>query len=568
MRTLCIALALCAACTGSIGQEGTGDRRGGSLADPDRLDPLAAGGTGGDNAAGPGAAEAPAPSTRFARLTHRQWQHTVTTLLGLPAADNYAGGLRDDPVQAGFIFDNQADALVVDQALWGGYQRAAAQLAADAVSDPVRLSALAPPNPDLDARRDAFIDDFGRRAHRRPLSDAERGDYRAIFELAPALYPELSAFDAGVRMTIEATLQSPYFLYRTELGTGAEDGVVPLDGYEVASRLSYLLWDDMPDSALFAEAEAGNLASPEGARAAAARMLDDPRAEAMVVRFHSQLLDTGKYGSINPSGNFYDVSPELPAHALEETERFVRDIVFGQDAGLDTLLTSRDTFVNAELAAIYGLGVTLDDDTWQQVSLDPAERAGILTQVGFLAANATTVNPDPIHRGKFIAERISCLHINAPPADIPALPDPAGRTNRQVVEDHTEDPASICATCHATLINPYGFPFESFDAVGAFRTTDLNMPIDTAASPYIDGQPTPVADAVALATALAASEDVHACYAKHWLEFAQGRLEHDNDAAALERLATDSLGGAGVQALLLELVQTRTFLARAPEVSP
>lgn len=562
MGKLCSVLALCllSACTGQIGA--VGDAHGGPL--DENGDPI---GDGDYDPADPAEAPPP-PSTRFARLSHPQWNHSVIDLLGLPQDADYTAGFPNDPTQSGFVFDNQGGTAVVDQALWGGYQRAAAQIAETVTTDTALLERLAPPDADLEARTTAFIADFGLHAHRRPLTDAQASDYRALFDLGSQLYPGVESFTAGVRLVIEATLQSPHFVYRPELSTEVRASSIPLDGYEVASRLSYLLWNTMPDDALLQAAADGTLQSPEGVRDQAARMLDDPRTEAMVVDFHLQLLDTQRYGTINPAPAFYSVSPELPDFALQETERFVREIVFGQRAGLTELLTSRDTFVNAELAAIYGLGLDLDDATWEKVSLDPTERAGLLTQVGFLAAHATNVNPDPIHRGKFIAERINCMHINAPPVNIPPLPDPAGRTNRQTIEDHTQNPDTVCATCHATIINPFGFPFESFDAVGAFRTTDMDMPVDTQSSPMIDGEATDVADAIELALALAGSDDVHACYARHWIEFAHGRPADDADEVVEQHLAAASLSGGGVQDLLLELVQTRAFLARAQEELP
>jgi len=558
------ALVCASGCSGVIGEDAEGAAGFGSV----NGDGTPGGaGVGAEAEVGP-LSELPAPATRFARLTHAQWNNTVRELFGLPDDMDFTTGLRGDPPVGGFVFDNPGGQLVVDQALWGGYQRAVAEIAIYA-TDPARLPSLVAAAGDDATRRDAFLADFGRRVHRRPLTDAELGEYRALFMAAPSLYEGLGGITAGVRLVIEAALQSPSFIYRVELSDTPDGEVIPLDGYEVASRLSYLLWNSMPDEALFAAADGGALLTVVGARDEALRMLEDPRAAEVVVGFHSQLLDAYRYDAITAAPEFM-LSPQLPAHATEETERFVRDIIFGGGQGLRALLTSTETFVNAELAAIYGLQGNFTDDEWQRVTLDGQQRAGVLTQVGFLAANATLRDPDPIHRGKFVAERLNCLHINAPPADIPPLPDPNGLTNRELIAQHTENPATVCATCHANVINPFGFPFESYDAVGSYRTLDRGQPVDTTASPLIDGEPTEVADALELAQAMADSPQVHDCYAKHWIEFAHGRPAADEDEGLRVRLAEQSIGeeGGDVRSLIVSLVETRAFLTRSLQEAP
>jgi hypothetical protein len=303
----------------------------------------------------------------------------------------------------------------------------------------------------------------------------------------------------------------------------------------------------------------------------AERLLNDARAEQMVAHFHEQLFETEKLEGIRPSESaFPDISSELGAYALQEHQRFVRDIVFERDGDYAELLTSNDTFVNADLAAIYGLSGTFDD-TFVPATLDAAERRGILTQVGFLAANATSTTPDPIHRGVFIARRIACLPLAAPPANIPPLPAPEGRTNREVIESHTEEPGTVCATCHRPIINPLGFPFESFDAVGAFRTEDNGQTVDTATSAAVgaNSDAVEVANALELADALAASVDVHSCYTKHWIEQLNGRAVTRADDAVRERLGGASARGeVSIRELIAALVTSPAFLTRSTEELP
>lgn len=512
--------------------------------------------------------DTPAPATRVARLTHTQWANTVEDLLGVPA-DTYLSGLRDDPQQSGFIFDNNADALSVDEALWSGYQRAAVAIAEAVTSDSALLDKILPPDTgDAVARARQLVVDLGLRAHRRPLTDAQITRYLALYDQGATYYSGMGDVEAGARLLIEAMLQSPYFLYRVEQSNQADGDVIPLDSYEVAARLSYLLWNTMPDDELFRAAAASELTLADEVETQADRMLQDPRAEEVVNSFHHQLLEVEKALAISPSPAFFpDVSSELGQHAVTENEMFVRS-VFEGNGGLTELLTSTSTFANDVLAEIYGLSGSFGS-SFQPVELDATQRKGIFGQVAFLAGNATSVNPDPIHRGVFLARHMSCIQIAAPPANVPPLPNPDNRTNRQLVSDHTENPTTVCAGCHATMINPYGFPFESFDALGAYRTTDNGMPVDTSSSPLIDRQPTMVADSVELADAMAASTDVHECYAKHWLEFAYGRLEADEDESLVTRLAQRSLDdGLSMRGLIVGLVKTEAFLTRSQQELP
>ena len=512
-------------------------------------------------------AELPAPSPRFYRLTHQQWENTVQDLFDLAEPSGQSELFRDDPKVAGYIFDNGASALEVDEALWTGYRLASAAVAEQVTSDPALLDALMPaPGPDEAARIDSFVRDFGTRAYRRPLSEDEVGILTGLFTDAPAYYPDVDDdFVAGIRHVVEAVLQSPFFLYRIERSETVVDDMIPLDDYEIASRLSYFLWNSMPDAALFDAAEAGGLHTAAEVAAEAERMLDDPRAAEMVVRFHQQLLEADKFSTISPSDNFFPDAPAaLPELAQTEHELFVRDVVFGNDGGLAELLTSTSTFVNDELAAVYGVEGVAGSD-FVEVSLDPAQRRGVFTQVGFLASNATSVDPDPIHRGVFIASRMLCLEIAAPPDGVPPLPalEP-DQTNRERVAAHTS--ASQCASCHNTLINPHGFVFEGYDAIGGWRTVDNGQPVDSSANVFVQFPSIAVSGAVEMLDAMAQSELVHACYARHWLEYTMGQNTTFDDEPAIERLGAESLANQqSIRELLVGLTTSPVFLNRAAQ---
>ncbi|MGB1274180.1 MAG: DUF1592 domain-containing protein, partial [Nannocystaceae bacterium] len=282
-----------------------------------------------ETTAGEDQAELPVPSPRFYRLTHKQWEHTVRDLFRLEQETGFSEQFRSDPKASGFIFNNNALSLEVDQALWSGYQRGAADVAELVTSDPLISADLFPPDEgDAAQRRETFVRDFGLRAFRRPPTEAEVQTLVGLFDGALELYPSLSdEFTAGARMVIETVLQSPMFLYRIELSSEIEGEVIPLNDWEVAQRLSYFLWDSMPDQALFDAASSGELTAPEQVEAQARRMLADTRAEEVIIDYHAQLLEVEKFLSIAPSEVFFPgISSELGAYAIEEHETFLREV--------------------------------------------------------------------------------------------------------------------------------------------------------------------------------------------------------------------------------------------------
>jgi hypothetical protein len=499
-------------------------------------------------------------ATRFARLTHAQWANTVRDLFEVNVADELEASLRPDPNPNGFLFDNYAASLSVDNAMWRDYQRVASEIAKQVASDPRRLAKLLPDaGGAASARARELIVDFGAKVHRRPLTAEQVQRYLEVFEAGPAAYPELGAAGAGVRLVLEAFLQSPHFLYRIEGHGPSHDGQIRLDAHDLASRLSYTLWNTLPDADIFARAASGELEDPAGLARVAASMLDDPRAEAMVLSFHSQLLERDRLKQAAPSpARFGELSENFTAHAARESDLFIKHHVLEQNHGYKELLSSSNGFVNRELASIYGVDGTFGDE-FTQVSFDPARRRGLLTQTAFLAAHATSLDPDPIHRGVFVARRLLCVPLRAP-GSLPPLPAAGGRTNRQTVEAHTETEGSGCAVCHKRTINPLGFPFESYDAIGRERALDNGLPVDPSSVATLDGEPVSVKDGVELAQRIAESPQAHACYARHWLEYAYGRPATARDGALISQLGAESVQGKlSIKGLILQLLAAPQF---------
>jgi uncharacterized protein DUF1592/uncharacterized protein DUF1588/uncharacterized protein DUF1595/uncharacterized protein DUF1587/uncharacterized protein DUF1585 len=523
---------------------------------------------GGSEPSEPSAGFAPAPAGRFARLTHAQWENTVRDLLRLDDVSGLSSTFPSDARTAGFLFDNHELSLEVDQVLSGAYASAAEALAARVSQDPAALARLLPPEVGSERERArAFVTQLGERAFRRPLDAGEVDTFSSLFELGKNAYDDASGFTAGARFVIEAFLRSPFFLYRVESSTAPVGATIPLSDYEVAQRLSYLFTGSMPDDALFEAARAGSLTRPRDVRLQAIRLLTTPGARRSIVSFHDQLLDFEKYETISPSPRVFPGLAETYADEVRtSSELFIQDLVVGRAGTFADLMTSTEAFVNDDLARVYGLDGQFGPD-FVKVELPADERRGFFNQLGFLAANATSVNPDPIHRGVFMATRVLCLGIAAPPDGVPPLPPIENGTNREIVENHTQS-SPVCQACHATLINPLGFPFENYDAAGAYRTSDNGEPVDASSRPTIDGEPRDIANSIELAEILSQSRQAHECFVSHLAEYTFGRERGRADGDLIEALTEASLGGAPILELLVRIAESPAFLTRSTEELP
>lgn len=499
------------------------------------------------------------------RLSHAQWENSVRDLLRLDAPSGLSAAFPMEAPAAGFLFDNPADALQVEQSLWGAYGPAAATLARTVASSSSRLARIAATTSgDAATRGRAFVSEFGQRAFRRPLSEDELASYLELYTEGLTAYDDAPGFPGGVRLVIETMLQSPYFLYRIETSTEVEDGRVLLSDWEIAQRLSYFLTNSMPDDELFAAARAGELVTSEGVERQLERLLAGPAARGALAHFHDQLLNLRAYAGVAPSPVLFpQVSSQFGSSLMASTQALLDDLVFARQQGFADLMTTTRAFVNAELAQVYGVSGEFGAGL-VAVELPADERRGLFTQAGFLAANATGIHPDPIHRGVFVAKRVLCRAIAAPPDNVTPLPPSGVGTNRQIVKEHTQSQAS-CASCHEQRINPYGFVFENYDAVGAFRTLDNNLPVDASATPMLDGAYVSVQNALEFATALAASREAHDCFARHLLEYALGRNATDADQPMISSLGQASLDGRSIVELVSTLALSPALLQRGPD---
>ncbi len=500
-------------------------------------------------------------STRFPRLSHSQWENTVQDLFHLDARSGLAASFSPDPTSR---FDTNTDLRKVGPNQWTDYQTAAETLASRIVDDPGQLARITPSNMPTDPteRARAFVAELGPRAFRRPLTTGEIDSYVALFQEGATLIGG-DAFTAGVELTLRAMLQSPHFLYRVEASTTMQNGRVLLNGYEMATRLSYALWNTMPSDALLTAAGNGELDSPAGVERWARMLLEDPRAEQTIVSFHDQLFRIAGYGQAEKDPTrFPTFTSDLESVLQQEALLYIGEVVVTRGGGIRELLTTPITFVNDQTASFYGLNGSYGS-TLQQVELDATQRAGILTQIGFLAKNGGLIQSDPIHRGVFINIDLLCAHLSPPQFTLPPLPaQMPGQTNRQRVDSHT----GTCGRgCHDVYINPIGFAFEHYDAIGQWRDNDNDSPVDSAATYRMDGETLTYANAVDLSQQLAETPRLHACYASTWLEFMLGRRPVTAEQAILQGIADASLAGDTAKELLAKITALESFRTRVQE---
>jgi hypothetical protein len=521
--------ALLAACTGSIADHGQGGIS----------DPSGGAGTGG-GAPLTCRGDAPDPGDAPLRLlTREQYLNTVHDLFGPVNLDAVYSG-ADAASVFGLV---QGD---VDQVSLESYQRAAALVGAAVVADKKLLDRVAPCPAGSDQRgcAQAFLQAFGARLYRAPFAAADLPRHLALYDAGAG-----GGYAHGIEMMVRAMLQSPRFLYRVELGTGEAVGAhaVKLSGYELAARLSYGLWNTTPDDVLVAQAAAGGLATPAGVVAQLQRMVADPRGAAMVSHFLEAWIHLPELDLLaKDATRFPEWNDTLRASMTTGAQSFFDDVMGKQGGTLTALLTS-------PAARSDGMG------------------AGMLTLPAFLATQAKAGEGSPVYRGKFVREQLLCQELPAPPANVPPAPEiKAGVSTRERFAQHEVD--ASCSGCHS-LMDPIGFVFENYDAIGRFRTTDGGKPVDASgaltATSDADG---PMVGVPALAAKLAGSADVQACMARQWFRYALGRFDQPGDACSVRAIG-DAFRAAAydLRALPQAIVQTDAFLYRRPivlEVKP
>ncbi len=403
-----------------------------------------------------------------------------------------------------------------------------------------------------------FFTRFGRIAWRRPVTAPEIARYVYLGVDTAAG----SGVNAGAEAVIAALLQSPHFLYRTEIGVedAERPGLRRLTDFEIATRLSYFLLGTTPDEALLDRAASGELSSARGLKAEAERLLELPGARITVRWFFIELMRLGLLeGVVAGQAAFKQLrTPTLAAAMLEQSLRLIESVVLNPKRDFREIFDSPVTFVNRELVTYYGYDTIIPADVFAEIPLPPGSgRAGVLTEAGFLALQSGPTGGSPTRRGKFIREQLLCQAVPPPPPDVSSkLPehlDSGPATLRQRLEAHRS--AKQCKGCHKAM-DPMGMAFENFDGAGRFRSEEQGLPID--ASGTVDG--VDFKNASDLGKLLRGSDRVGACMARNLFRFAMGTLETESDEPLIEELtASLSESGYSFPALLIAVVGSRGF---------
>ncbi|AUX29090.1 MULTISPECIES: DUF1592 domain-containing protein [Sorangium] len=443
---------------------------------------------------------------------------------------------------------------------------------------------------DDEACVDGFVRTFGRRAFRHTLDEAEVAMLKGQFARAR----EEQSFEDALLVVLKTMIQSPNVYYFVELGRDGDggdalaSGVRPLTGWERASRLSYFLWNTMPDDALLDGAESGALDTAEGVRAQAERLLSHDRARATAKRFFAEWLQldgSNKHASLENAPKSRELYPEdspaLRAAMRAEVEALAERVLFEGDGRFETLLTTTDAYVNGPLAALYGVEGPAGDGAFAWVSLPADQRAGLFTRAAFLSVFGSVEVKSPIRRGAYILEEVLCRPLGPPPPNASDVPVKGGaveeggalvhRTVREDVEAKTS--SETCAICHKA-INPIGFAFEHYDALGRWQAQETGedagaLDIDARGRlPAIgpDGESVEVDGGVEMSAALAASAAARACLTRHFFQTALRRIPVDQDLASIEAATPAPESGGSLRDLILDLTTSHAFLhLRKPE---
>jgi Protein of unknown function (DUF1592)/Protein of unknown function (DUF1588)/Protein of unknown function (DUF1587)/Protein of unknown function (DUF1595) len=426
------------------------------------------------------------------RLSNLEYDNTIRDLTGTPL--RFGSAFVSEEAEG---FDNIATALSMSPRQVEDFFAAAREVSADVFANAALRGRIVTCTPDAStACAEKVMAEFGAKAFRRPLTSEEGA--RLLKKYQEALALGVDAMGA-LQHVVHILLASPQFLYRIELDPDlASPAPHKLDGYELASRLSYALWSSMPDDELFGQAASGALVSSSALELEVDRMLADGRSEMLVKNFGARWFGSKRLDDhVASATQFPDYTPALAASMQRELELFFAEFLY-EDRPYSELLTADFNFVDGPLAALYGMAAPAQG--MERVVNTTDQRVGLLGLAGFLTHTSRETRSSPIIRGNWVLDAILCTPLVLPPGLMVApLEEPAEgappTTVRQQIEAHRAAPT--CAGCH-NMIDPIGLALETYDAIGRYRTTYENgLPIDATGTlpdgQKVDGLPSLVA---------------------------------------------------------------------------
>lgn len=500
-----------------------------------------------------------AVASSFPRLSHTQWENTVKDLLQLDKPSGLSANFPDDP--SGSAYGNNGALYSVNSNQMAAYRDAAEALGEKIAKDPAAIRKLIPVG-QSDAK--SIVSSFLTKAYRRPPSTAEVDSVVKIFDKGTKIAGVSDPNGPGFAAMISTVLQSPNFIYRIELGEKGSGRYVALNPFEIASRLSYAIWNSMPDDALFALAKSSELAKPSVIQAQVQRLLDDPRASELLKSIHMKGYGIDQFKVVAQDTKTYSEASSLDTNAIrQESELFVEDVIVKSGKGITELFTAPYAFVSAKTAPIYD--VSMAGPQPKKVNLDPEKRAGILSQVAFLSnfskpGGLTAI----IKRGVYVAETVLCASLKGAPPNVEDVVTGEFKTNREHVTALTGK--GSCVGCHGPKIDPPGFALENFSPTGKWRTTELNgTALDVSGEYSFNSDSIRFNGPVELMKEIVKRPELHQCYAQKLVEGLYGRYADAGDAALIQKVSQASLQGASARELFRMVLTDPLMTLRSNE---
>ncbi len=546
-----------AACVGKIGDEGNAITKGHGVV-----------GGGGTTTGAGTTVTASACGTSYApghiaihRLTNDEYDNTVRDLLHTTSTPATAF----DPSPAGASgFENDSNALILSDDLIGAYYTAGEALAKEVIASKATAGGayaqLVTCTPSA-ACAQSIITSFATRAYRRPTTSDELATLMGVFNAN-------TDFDTGIQDVINAVLMNPKFIFVYAAGAQSQVQGAPfaIDDYAIASRLSYALWQTMPDDQLFTLAHAGQLSDPSTLEAQVTRMLKDPKVGSMLKTLRNDWAALNTLA--DPNGALVGLDDGVRSSMVGEVDAFLQDLVVNDKSFLN-VLTGDYAFVDQTMASYYGIPFTGSDPTaYVQVAL-PSDRTGLVTTPGVLTATAGDVAyTHPVHRGHWLAQKITCTPPSPPPQNTNETfnnPSTSGESPRQALADHTSNPA--CAGCHAVM-DTLGLGLENYDPFGHWRTTypSLTGTIDATGTLPPPSTKT-FTNGTGMYADLAADDGTRACLAQQLMAYTLTRaLTSTDDICVVRAIGVASVTPTGSFSDTIKMIAgSRQFLMQTGE---
>jgi hypothetical protein len=496
------------------------------------------------------------------RLSESEYRNSIADIFG--AGIEVQGRFEPDRRVGGLLAASSAT-LSITRAGFESYTKMADSIAAQVVDSKQRAklipctprSAVAPD----DVCASQTLTKYGLALFRRPLTGDE---LKTRVKLANGLAKSTGDFYTGLRYAIASMLAAPVFLFRVEVAVPDGSGGWTLDGYSRAARLSFLLWDTTPDAMLLDAARTGALNDSAGVTQQVDRLMASPRLITGMKAFYTDFLELDSLGGITKDTTIYPkYSDAVAVSAKEETLRTMIALTLDERGDLRDLLTTRKTYINRVLAAIYEVPYNFDTEWVPYEFSQDSGRSGVLTQATFLSMFSHPGSSSPTKRGVALNDIFMCEPTPAPPANVnfDIVNDennPNLRTVRQRLLAHATSPT--CASCH-THNDPIGLSLEGFDSIGAYRTTESGMPVDVSAT--LQGKS--FSGGTGLGQFLHDNPRFPACFARKMYAYGVG-ADTEEVSASLTRSSLDAFakGGYRVPVLLKALATSREFMAAPP----